>query len=43
VPNLNRTPPDPEKVREVLEEAHPEVFFTNPSHHRTSKILDQIL
>jgi general L-amino acid transport system ATP-binding protein len=28
---------------EVVEEAHPEVFFTNPSHERTRKFLEQIL
>jgi len=28
---------------EVVEEAEPEVFFTNPSHQRTRKFLDQIL
>lgn len=27
----------------VVEEAHPEVFFTNPSHERTRKFLEQIL
>jgi general L-amino acid transport system ATP-binding protein len=28
---------------EVVEEAEPEVFFTNPSHERTRRFLDQIL
>lgn len=28
---------------EVVEEAEPEVFFTNPSHQRTRRFLDQIL
>ena len=28
---------------EVVEEAHPEVFFTNPSHERTRRFLEQIL
>jgi general L-amino acid transport system ATP-binding protein len=27
----------------VVEEAAPEVFFTNPTHQRTRKFLDQIL
>jgi len=28
---------------EVVEEAEPETFFTNPAHERTRRFLDQIL